>query len=71
MPLGQTIPTAIVECIAHAREPEVRELCTVADHIRSDLHGHVAGGAKLTKMPDAAARLLSLRAAHVALTGCA
>lgn len=68
---GRTIPTAIVDCIAHAREPGVRELCAVADHIRSDLRGHAAGGAKPGKTPDAAARLLSLRAAHAALTGCA
>ncbi len=68
---GRTIPTAIIDCIAHAREPGVRELCAVADHIRSDLDGDRADGAKPAKIPEAAARLLSLRAAHAALIGCA
>lgn len=67
---GRTIPTAIIDCIAHAREPCVRELYTVADHIRSDLRGHTAGATKAAKIPDAAARLLCLHAARAALTGC-
>lgn len=68
---GRTIPSAVIDCIAHAREPGVRDLCAVADHIRSDLRGRPAGAARPATISEAAARRLSMRAAHVALTGCA
>lgn len=68
---GRTIPSAIIDCIAHAREPGVRDLCAVADHIRSDLRGRASEAAKPATLSEAAARLLSMRAAHAALTGCA
>lgn len=66
---GSTIPRPIVDCIAHGREPSVRELCAVAAHIRADLQGR-KDKPNPTRDSEPAARLLGLRAAHAALTGC-
>jgi len=71
MSSGPTIPPPIVDCIAHAREPDVRELCAVADHIRADLRSRRVGTGGALTIPDEAMRLVSFRAAHAALTGCA
>jgi hypothetical protein len=66
---GSTIPQPIVDCIAHGREPSIRELCAVAAHIRADLRGR-KDKPHLTSVSEPAARLLGFRAAHAALTGC-
>ncbi len=70
MSTGPTIPPAIIDCIVHARAPDVREFCMVAEHIQADLRGGGAAAGRSSKFPKAAARLLSFRAAHAALTGC-
>ena len=61
---GSTVPLPIINCIGAAREPSLRELCAVADHIRTDL-----GGPAMSHLPERTAKLLSLRAAHAALIG--
>lgn len=69
MTTGWTIPRAIVDCIAQAREPSVQELCVVAEHIRADLLGRHDRHGAAVKAADPAARVMSFRAAHAALMG--
>lgn len=68
MSTGPTIPHPIIDCIAHARAPDVREFRLVAEHIHGDLRGRAA--AECSTIAGGVPRLLSFRAAHAALTGC-
>jgi hypothetical protein len=70
MSSGPTIPHPVIDCIAHDRQPNVREFRAVAEHIRSDLRGRGADAPKALAMPEPAIRVMSYRAAHAALTGC-
>jgi hypothetical protein len=70
MSTGPTIPHPIIDCIAHARAPDVREFCRVAEHIRTDLGARGIASRDSPTFTQAAVRLLSFRAAHAALTGC-
>ncbi len=63
-----TIPPAVLSCINLGTPPTVYDLCTVADHIRSDLK---SGGQKGQRNAGSAALFGSSinRAAHAALLG--
>ena len=61
-----TIPPEIIDCIKEGRAPNMLEVRKVADHIWSDIKGFGRAGAE-----DAAARNIAVRAAKMALTGCA
>jgi len=63
-----TIPQEIIDCIAHDREPRVRDLKKVADHIRADIRGNRAGDQG--SRDDRLERMMSLRAAVAAMAGC-
>ncbi len=66
-----TIPRAIIDCIAHARQPSEQELCVVADHIRTDLLGwKCADQGAAAEIKGPAMRSISFRAARAALMGC-
>lgn len=63
-----TIPPAVLRCINLGKPPTVHDLCTVADHIRSDLN---SCGQSSQRNEGSAALFGSAidRAAHAALLG--
>jgi hypothetical protein len=63
-----TIAREIINCIADGREPSVNELLDVAERILADVQGHASAFAWGSATTDGSARLLSVKAAHVALT---
>jgi len=63
------IAPEVIDCIAEAREPSVAELCRVAALIWSDIRGTRSAFAWGELAADSSERLLSLKAAHIALTG--
>lgn len=66
-----TIPPAIIDCIANARQPSEQELCAVADHIRTDLLGWKCDDQGMAaEISGPAMRSMSFRAARAALIGC-
>lgn len=59
----------VVDCIASGRDPTGDELFQVAERIWTDATGERSASAWEQLPPDSAERLLSLRAAQVALRG--
>lgn len=63
-----TIPPAVLRCINLGKPPTVHDLCTVADHIRSDLKS----GCQKGQRNEGSGALFGssiYRAAHAALLG--
>ena len=59
----------IIACIREGREPSVRELFQVAEHIQRDIQGAASAFSWGGRTDDSSERLLSLRVAQAALTG--
>lgn len=64
-----TIAPEVIDCIGTGRDPSADEVLRVADQIWTDLRGTRSAFAWGDLMPDSAERLLTLRAAQVALAG--
>ena len=64
-----TIAREVIDCIAHGRDPSSDELASVASRIWNDIRGSRSAFAWGELGHDSSERLLSLKAAHAALSG--